>query len=92
MFFCEICEIFKSRFFYRRPPMAASGNKYALCSKLKWSVRFAYSNMLALMPEESFYELEDFASVNHFHIFLLIWKDHSKDLNYFKDTVLMLKI
>ena len=72
--------------------MAASGNKYALCTKLKWSVRFAYSNMLALMPEESFYELEDFASVNHFHIFLLIRKDHSKDLNYFKDTVLMLKI
>ena len=52
--------------------MAASGYKYALCTKLKWSVRFTYSNMLALMPEESFYELEDFASVNHFHIFLLI--------------------
>ena len=68
----KFAKFLKAGFFNRRPPMAASGNKYALCTKLKWSVRFAYSNMLALMPEESFYELEDFASVNHFHIFLLI--------------------
>ena len=88
----KFAKFLKADFFYGKPRIAASGNKYALCTKLKWSVRFAYSNMLALMSEESFYELEDFASVNHFHIFLLIWKDHSKDLNYFKDTVLVLKI
>ena len=25
-FFCEICEIFKKTFFYRTPPVAASGS------------------------------------------------------------------
>ena len=30
MFFCEFCEVFKDNFFYRTPPVAASGYSVVL--------------------------------------------------------------